>query len=215
MSAESITVGPLRSKQVDELAKLLSGHRISLLGQLEQSLLIDFLHDAAQSDNPGVVVAATNQGRIVGWTIAISDSRRYWRGFLVRHPLHCARVLRTELYRRLRGMRAQGVASEVDSAAPLALSAWLRQTDADWGRSRKDVARHVDITVLEDFRGGKLASQLYASQRTTLRLRGVTRMDACIRADNIRSQRFHLRDEWLLVRADVGWLYITKSTAEV
>ena len=56
-----------------------------MAGRVDPALYRAFIEDALRGRGPHIMVVKA-WGRIVGWSIGVIHSRRYWISFLARHP---------------------------------------------------------------------------------------------------------------------------------
>jgi hypothetical protein len=211
MNVKSIQYSRLTQEHLPSITKLLMSHGITLAGLSGYHFLSRIMKDAAITGNPNVVIATTSSDGIIGWSIAIRNSRHYWKRFLLSHPMYIIKILLARATALLRSLESVPVSSRPAKVTDLF---WRNRSSIAWGQSNPHVARHVDITVLEQFRQLGVASGLYLEQFKALTTDSVTRIDACIRSNNTPSQRFHIKEGWSLVKIEHGWIYVTKSLSE-
>ncbi len=89
---EEIEYCPLRADDGAQAAQLLMQERISVASRMDPALYRAFIADALAGRGPHIMVVKAC-GRIVGWSIGVIDSRRYWISFLVKHPACGIKIL--------------------------------------------------------------------------------------------------------------------------
>ncbi len=98
---EDIRYGIVGADDAAPLAHLMMQERISLAGRVDPFLYRAFIQDGLDGRGPHIMVVKAC-GRIVGWSIGVIDSRRYWISFLGRHPATAIKVLACLFLQRYR-----------------------------------------------------------------------------------------------------------------
>lgn len=138
------------------------------------------------------VFLALNENAIVGWTVAIQDSRRFWKDFIMHHPFWGTRIIFRKLvsYCRSRGIvRNEKQLRPIPSTLGLIGNLTVLQSC--------EIAAHMDITVLSQYRKCGVASKLQELQLQDLKMKGVRRITASIAEWNSRSVNFHEKHGWV------------------
>ncbi len=212
MHSQNIIYSQLTRDHVPPLVELLVSYGIDLIGLSDRHFLTHVMNGAANTGNPNVIVASTSSNEIIGWTIAIKNSRQYWRRFLRSHQFYALNILLTRCTGALRNLGTVSVSTGPLSQDPVDI--WPNRSGIVWGQSSPQVARHIDITVLEYYQHLGVGQNLYLEQIKTLESDSVSRIETCIRGHNTPSQRFHIKQGWSLVKIEDGWVYVTKSICE-
>lgn len=199
----------LDQSRLAPFVKLISSHGISILDMSDQAFLQDIFQDAVKGQNPVAIIAIDSQGNIMGWNIAIINSRNYLIKFLAKHPTYLFRKIFNGFPRSGRGK--YGVSRNSNEPLISREIDWPQTMPVHWGQSNPLVARHIDITVLENIRHSGIGKNLHLELEMTLRRKSVQRIDACIHSGNLISQIFHVKAGWALVKKDINWIYITKE----
>jgi len=188
------------AEDVPALSTMLRDNGVAFLGMPHAGMHRAVLRDAVQGEDVSCVVAVRG-GQVVGWTVAIVYSRRYWTRFLARHPIlgfiYVGSRLATALFAR------KSAVPEVHGPT------WPRVMNREWGGAHPTVARHLDITVLEAYRRGGVATALQSAQIADLKRRGVRWLDAYINTSNLPSILLHIKNGWSLVSAERDALLIS------
>jgi hypothetical protein len=197
-SRESPDYGLLAMDEGTTLAGLLLQERISVAGRLDPAIYRAFIEDALGRRGPHIMVVRAC-GRIVGWSIGVIDSRRYWISFLTRHPVVGIRILAGLCLQRCkqrRAMRGEPVSQEEREPD---LPRWLPADHCLWGKDGRRTARLIDTTVLPSLRGTGLGGELQFHHLKELRRLGILRAEAYVRIDKSGWLRFNARSGFKVV----------------
>jgi len=189
---KDIQYGIVGADDAAPLAYLMMQERISLAGRVDPVLYRPFLEDALAERGPHIMVVKAC-GRIVGWSIGVIDSRRYWISFLGRHPATAIKVLAGLFLQRYRNHKAAR-ANLTGLARPRSDLERLPLADYDnWGKDGRHTARLIDTTVLPSFRGAGLGGNLQVHHLRVLRKLGIRKAEAYVRVDKSGWLQFNAR----------------------
>ena len=133
--------------------------------------------------NPKVVVVVSlTRGCVVGYVLVIIDNASYWRQFWLRHSVTAVRLF------------CRKVVNKLTRAAARCSSGHA------WKESSPSIAKVINIGVSEDCRGRGIGKGLYDYLFRVLAERGIRRVDANIRFDNLPSIRLHEAMGWVIER---------------
>lgn len=193
-----------KEKHHRALKEHLIKHRINIAGLSLPSNYDFFLKDAITGKNVCIVIAELNNN-IAGWSIAIIDSRNYWKKYLLRHFFLGIAVFISRL-----NMNPLASNNEVNEGSSSKINnlGWDR-CKHKWGESSPNVARHINITVLDTYKRKGIGSKLYQKHIKELQKRGVDWFDAYISADNTHSINFHKKLGWKLIEIKHNMIYIS------
>lgn len=208
----SIKYSRLTREQVPLIVKLLMSYGITFVGLSSFKFLSQVMDDAVIAGNPIVTIATTMSGDIVGWSIAIRNSRHYWKKFIILHPFYVAKIFMVRIFKML--ISANNFISDSSCSINKYNILWKNKSCIVWGESNPNVARHIDITVLEGFRQRGIGARLYSEQFKSIKSESVERIDASICSYNIASQYFHIKNGWDFVKIKNNCIYITKNITE-
>ncbi len=156
-----------------------------------------------------LVVVARADGRLAGVVLAVIHWRRYWRSFLLRHPLASVCILLPRAA-RLFARRPPAAPPEV---RPETEALFRGVSHADWSDSSDLIAKIVYVATGSSCRGRAVGSALYRRMFEELGRRAVTRLDAHIELDNEPSIRLHLATGWSLAKTG-GVVFATRPITE-
>ena len=194
-------------EDVNALPHRLGENGIEFLGLRCVNIYKAVISDAIVQRNVSIIIA--NDGvELIGWTIAVIDSRNYWMRFLLRHPFLAARAVTKRILGSKRLLEGPPP-SKPHKLPQSSKERWQMTIDRRWGVSSPLIARHLNITVLERFRQGGVATMLQDTQIEELRGRGANQIDAYIHTSNEPSIAFHKKKGWALVKEEMGMLQIT------
>lgn len=147
------------------------------------------------------VILALHNDQIIGWSVAIQDSRKFWKAFISHHPLWGMRIILRKLvsYLRNRGVaqNRNQLSSVLAAVDPIENQAILQTCE---------IASHMDITVVPQYRRFGVASELQQLQLRDLKDKGIRRITASIVEWNNRSVSFHRKRGWMFHGLDgSGW----------
>jgi hypothetical protein len=203
---EDFQYGPLKENDSALLAQLLMQERISVAGRVDLALYRAFIRDALAGRGPHIMVVQAC-GSIVGWSIGVVDSRRYWTSFLARHPAAGIKIL-IGLFLRKYGQHKEArreltVAEKcrIDPGTPPSANC------DNWGKGGRRTARLIDTTVLPLFRGTGLGGRLQYHHLKELRKLGILRAEAYVRAEKTGWLLFNARSGFK-VAAKIGHSYL-------
>ncbi len=210
---EGIQYGVISAGDSAPLAELLMRERISLAGRVDPALYRGFIEDALRGRGPHIMVVKA-WGRIVGWSIAVIDSRRYWISLLRRQPAAGVKILaclflqkyrnRKERSGRLAGAEWRGLDPE---SLPMA------EYD-NWGKDGSHTARLIDTTILPSFRGAGLGGKLQDHHLRELRKLGIRRTEAYVRADKSGWLHFNARSGFKVAGKNANSVLIVNDLEE-
>jgi hypothetical protein len=200
---EDVAYGPIRTEDGEHLAQLLMQERVSVAGRMDPTLYRAFITDAIGGRGPHIMVVKAC-GRIVGWSIGVIDSRRYWISFLARHPAIGIKILTglfLQKYRHLRETRKNSMVGEKSGPEPRDLPPAEHN---HWGKGGRRTARLIDTTVLPAYRGAGMGGRLQYHHLKELRRLGILKTEAYVRAEKTR---------WLLFNTRSGFKVTAKKAA--
>lgn len=192
--------------EVDLLVEELHRNGISI-GQIDDKRFAKaFLQRGVAGDHLRVVLAILDR-KVVGWTIGIRHSRIYWRRFLVLHPLWATRVLARRFWSIVEEFNlSRDLSTRLNEDAPL-----QSQMNADLDLQPSEIATHIDITVLDEYRRQGIASKLEEMLADELRRSGVKLIKGVIAERNCKSKSFHEKRGWRVVGKTAGYYHIIKT----
>lgn len=190
----------LSPSSVVAASRLLRDSGFSVLGISTTALARSVCEDAIAGKGP-VVLVAECEGEVRGIVTAIIDAPRYWKKFVMRHPIFACRVIARHMRRT---KKSTGGSSAVDEEGdPAAFS-------VRWSESSPRVARVSLIAVSNCSRGRGLGIRLYETMFDYLRHKGVETVLAQIDSSNDASLRLHRRTGWTLGRQGARWQALRK-----
>jgi ribosomal protein S18 acetylase RimI-like enzyme len=192
---EDIEYCALKVEDAALLAQLLTQERISLAGRVDPALYRALIEDALGGRGPHIMVVKVC-GKIVGWSIGLINSRRYWISFLGKHPGMGVKILIGLCRQHCRNRNEVHRACSCGRENETGIEALPKAKDGEWGRRGSDTVRIVDITILPSSRGAGLGARLQVHHLNALFRLGVRRAEAYVRADKIG---------WLLFYARIGF----------
>jgi GNAT superfamily N-acetyltransferase len=213
LSHKAIEYGLLTGDEGTRLAKLLLQERISVAGRVDPAIYRAFIEDALEERGPHIMVVKAC-GRIVGWSIGVINSRRYWISFLVRHPVAGIRILSglcLQRYRQHKETRRVWTSYEERESE---LPRWPPADPNSWGKNGRHTARLIDTTVLPSLRGTGLGSKLQYHHLRELRRLGILRAEAYVRVEKSGWLRFNARSGFKVVGKKTHSLLIANDLEE-
>lgn len=168
------------------LFDLLSQMRVSFAGCASPTVQRLMCHEASWRREVRCVVA-DDGGVLVGLVIAVNNPRRYWRRFVVRHPLAALLILMS----RLQSMIIPSDQEPSDQSVRTLLEPGPNKYD--WGAGGAHVAAIQFIGVAAEARRGGIGAELYQTFFELVASAGITRVDAHIEPWNVASVRLHRR----------------------
>lgn len=195
---------------MDEVALLTEQlHRNGVyIGQLkDKRFTLAFLRRGLKDRNLKVFLAVADH-QVVGWTIAIRNSHQYWKRFLLPHPLWTIRILVQRLRDTINKLKlANGSHAGYGSDSQHNLDGEAKKSLLQ----PNEIATHIDITVLSEYRQQGIATQLEQMLSDELKRLGVKQVRGVIAEWNNRSQCFHAKRGWIILGKSEGFLYIRKT----
>lgn len=176
---------------VDALARRLSQEGVYIAQIKSENFARTFFRRQLR-DNRLNIFVALHENAIVGWTVAIQDSRKFWKAFIMHHPFWGARIILRKLVSYCRSISIAKNGKQVGTkSSPVGF--FSNRTVMPAG----EVAAHLDITVLPQYRNCGVASKLQERQLQDLKVKGVKLVTASIAEWNSRSVRFHEKHGWV------------------
>lgn len=194
-------------KEVELLADELHRNGVCI-GQIKDKRFTRaFLRRGLNDASLKVFLAIANH-QVVGWTIAIRNSRRYWKRFLLPHPLWAMRILACRLRGTITKFKlAKGSHTEQDVVSQFHLGRVSHESHLE----PDEIATHIDITVLGEYRQQGIATKLEQMLADELKRSGVTQLKGVIAEWNDKSQFFHEKRGWVVLGKSEGFLQIRKT----
>jgi len=168
------------------LSELLSRMRVSFAGCASPWVQRLMSHEASRRRQVRCVVA-DDGGALVGLVIAVINPRRYWRQFVVRHPVAALLILMSR-FRSNTGVLDQEPSGQAVQPLPEP-----GPGEYQWGAGGANVAAIQFIGVAAEARRGGIGSGLYEAFFKLVSSAGITRVDAHIEPRNLASVRLHQR----------------------
>jgi GNAT superfamily N-acetyltransferase len=212
-SYEAVEYGLLTRNEGSRLAELLLQERISVAGLRDPAIYRAFIEDALSGRGPHIMVVKAC-GSIVGWSIGVIDSRRYWISFLLRHPVAGIRILAglcLQRYRQHKEIRRDWTSQEGRESE---LPRWLPADPDSWGKNGRHTARLIDTTVLPSLRGTGLGGKLQYHHLRELRRLGILRAEAYVRVEKSGWLRFNARSGFKVAGKKAHSLLIANDLEE-
>ena len=147
-----------------------------------------------------VIVLAEEQNQFMGLAIAVTNSRRYWRRFVLRRPILGVRIAVRRLLDHFGKLQAPPGPDHGERANAEAMSLM-----GHWNESAEDIAKTVFIAVLDQYQGRGCAVAIYECLFRVLARIGVSRLDAHVDTGNDSSVRLHSRTGWRIERTEAGY----------
>jgi len=186
------------------LFELLSRMRVSFAGCANARVQRLMCHEASERREVRCVVA-DDGGALVGLVIAVHNPRRYWRRFVVRHPIAAFLILMSRL---------RSKASPLDKE-PSDQSVWPMlepgPNEHEWGAGGANVAAIQFIGVAAEVRRGGIGAGLYETFFKLVAGAGITRVDAHIEPWNVASVRLHRRVGYRIFNDGSGFYAIREQ----
>ena len=194
----------MSEEDINELSLQLSQNGV--YGPLKKlSFTKAFLRRGLRDTRLNVFLAIVH-GRIVGWTIAIRCSRTFWVRFLATHPLWSIQIV-TQRIRSILNQQGR-VTSEFRIASEQSEG---KGSDSVHAIKPDEIASHLDITVLSEYRERGVAVALQKIQLHDLRQAGVKRVCGVVAEWNLPSIRFHRKNSWQFMGNREGFHLIRKD----
>jgi len=168
------------------LLELLSQMQVSFAGCASSTVQRLMCHEASGRRAVRCVVA-DDGGALVGLVIAVINPRRYWRRFVVRHPMAALVILMS----RLRSQPSS--LDEEPGDQPVGPLVEPAPNEYKWGAGGAQAAAIQFIGVAAAARRGGIGSGLYETFFKLVSSAGITRVDAHIEPWNVASVRLHRR----------------------
>lgn len=211
---------PVTSQDAPQLVDLMRRTRVHFVGARDDSI-----YDAVVADSVGerariAAVVAEVDGEILGFITAIlSDSPRYWRTFVYRHPVAALAIVRVrvrKLRRRIRYRRRNRQAYESDAVltprveVPDDVAARLGRRPPEHGSPRpgehgSHIALVMFVGVDPEMRGRGFGVSLYDCLFKELRRRGATRVDCSFSSKDPAAIRMHCTYPFTIYRLPGGY----------
>jgi GNAT superfamily N-acetyltransferase len=189
---KDIQYGPVSVGDAGPLVQLLVQERISLAGRVDLALCRAFIEDALGGRGPHIMVVKA-RGRIVGWSIGVINSRRYWISFLARHPAVGIKIPFSWLLQKYLNHREAKAELRVAKKRESDLEGLPAAQYDHWGKNRRHTARLIDTTVLPSFRGTGLGGTLQYHHLRELRKLGIRTAEAYVRVSKSGWLQFNAR----------------------
>ena len=170
----------------EPLLQLLSRMRVSFAGCANSTVQRLMCHEASARRDVRCVVA-DDDGALVGLVIAVINPRRYWRRFVVRHPIAALVILMSRLRSQTSPLDKEPGGQPVE---PLVEPA---PNEYKWSAGGAQAAAIQFIGVAAEARRGGIGSGLYETFFKLVSSAGITRVDAHIEPGNVASIRLHRR----------------------
>jgi GNAT superfamily N-acetyltransferase len=201
----------MTSEDESEVLSLMLQSGFPISGLVTRSIYSSLCKDALTCSDTQVAVAAI-ENRIVAFLLTITDWTRYWRRFMLRHPVPGLRIVKN---------RARRYGKHVDVWPQLLQSdrEYVRSIISDspsgrsWSDSSPSIAKVVFVQVDPQFRGRRLGVGLYYFLMDYLASRGVTRIDAKVDLTNRRAMPLHVSVGYRLERTGNS-LFATKDLSK-
>lgn len=210
-ACQKIVITPIYPEIVPEVVMLCGDVHAVFASQSTPAMHKAVCRDAARSSagqlaRPIMLVAMLND-RPVGLLAVVTGWAKYWRRFLLKHPiLGCHLTLKRLLSNTYSGLR-----DEMPTAGELPLPEYPPCLDKRWCDSDSSIAKVVFIGVLPDVRGQGVAIKLYDTLADHLHQMGVTRLDARIGAENSSSIRMHEKASFSLYTETPTGVFATRD----
>lgn len=205
-----VDCSPVTQRESKALLEKVLESNLSVLGQNSTEIWTALIKDACRRCSVSIVVAQVD-GSLAGWSISIVNHKAYLVRLLLRNPKMLVKVLCTEL--RNKRMKNSKVAPPKQAMEETNESyRWSNSSQHQWGASDIKIARHIDITVLPHYRRKGVGLMLMAAQAQDLAEKGVGRIDAVIKSDNLASIKMHDQAGWHYVEEKQGFIHISFFT---
>ncbi len=163
--------------------------RFPISGLFSKSLYRALCRDAIKARRIMIGLAEW-QHVIAAIHIFILDWKRYWQGFMLRHPLLAIRMIWLRLGRR---RKYQNIWEKLPAEIQQQVNREIITVSSgrSWHESSPHIAKGVFIYTDPKYRRRGIAGELYRYTYKVLVSRGIKRMDATVDLENIASLRFH------------------------
>jgi len=184
---ESFVYRLLAEEDLLQLGRLMEKIKPEIAGLSATSLYSSLCRDGLSNENV-VIVVAQDHLRLVGFNITVIDRKRYWRAFLLRHPVIGFRIVH---HRFIEALRAKIKAGNPEAEIPEAIHAYISPGSSTW--SWQDSApwiASIFITAVDgQYRGKHISEGIGKYLLKVLAERGVRRVVSIVDPDNIPSIR--------------------------
>jgi len=194
----------IRASDTEVVVDLMAEFEVSAGGLATRAMYRALCQDAVAGSG-GVCVVASYDRRVSGFAMGLIDRRRYWSGFLARHPAVGASALWRVASRRLAKIR--------QSRRPFRSTSFVRPRA--WRESSPRIGKIIYVGVSPPFRRSGIATALYRELESQFARRGVRRIDSLIDPDNAASIRLHEATGWTLHRTGSGVYGVRQVPAAV
>jgi RimJ/RimL family protein N-acetyltransferase len=170
-----------------QLGELMEKIKPEIAGLSATSLYSAICRDALSNESV-VIVAAHDHQRLIGFNITVIDRKRYWRAFLLRHPVIGFRIAHHRFIRALSAkIRVQNPAQEI----PEAIHEYISPSSStrSWQDSAPWIASIFITAVDSHYRGKGISEGIGKYLLKVLADRGVRCVVSIIDPDNIPSIR--------------------------
>jgi ribosomal protein S18 acetylase RimI-like enzyme len=188
------------------LLALVSRMNVSFAGCAHPTVQRILCRDAARQGKVRCVLA-DGCGVTAGFVISITDSRRYWRQFLLRHPLAGLFMMASRLWRK-----AEPSSRQQQADASLRPLLETEPCSYGWGDAGPHIAKIQFIGVAPEVRGQGVGGQLYEAFFKAMEQNGINRIDAHIEPWNGASVRLHHRAGYRIFDHGKGFYAVKELT---
>lgn len=191
----AIKIRTFKAGDINDVSNVMAQTQAAIQGLSFRVFYYALCKDALKNEKV-VLAVAQDQGRIIGFALAIFNIKEYWKDFLYTHPILTMNVCVRKLLKK--------IISRNKTNKDVEINAWLLPQISElpsgrrWQESSPSIAKIKHIGVLPAYRGKGAGKQLYYYLFEELAKRGVTRIDANIPLDNYPSIKLHLSTGWSL-----------------
>ena len=178
----------LQAKDFPEIIGLMKKSNIPF-GGLYSDAIYKALYRRALVDDKIVFGVAEYENKLIGMVIALIDWNRFWRSFLLRHPVLAMHIFSNRIMDKLGFKEGK---KDVDPEKLKDIDQYLTTSISDrcWKDSSPQIAKAIFIAVDPDYRGLKVGYQLNRFRDTVFIERGVKRYDGWV--EMYRIPQLHL-----------------------
>jgi len=184
---ENVAYRFLAEEDLLQLVRLMEKIKPEIAGLFATSLYSALCRDALLNENVVIIIAHDNR-HLVGFNVTVIDRKRYWRSFLLKHPIIGFRIVH---HRFIKTLRDKIKAGNPESEIPEAIREYISPTSStySWGDSAPWIASIFITAVDSHYRGEHISEGIGRYLLKVLADRGVRRVVSIIDPGNIPSIR--------------------------
>jgi ribosomal protein S18 acetylase RimI-like enzyme len=200
----------LEDFELEDLCNLILEMRIPIAGLANRRIYHSIIKEALKNENIIIVIAKENR-KIVGFTISVTDWKKFWIIFFQSNPIIALEIIIKKIMAKIKVHKTEKTLNKNGEELKEFIAS--EQTKKSWSDSSPQIAKVVYTGVNENYRKKGIATKMGRFRFKVLAERGVVRIDTNLDPKNIPTIKLNYKLGYKIYRSG-NRLFVSKDLSK-